>query len=1379
MKRRIMSLLTAVSVISSVFQFGLPASAQSAQIYGWTHSNGGNAAASCSFTSMYYSEGAHSAQMKVEANGAAVTLQTNVDVEKGKSYAVSFWVKAVSCGSLNFSIGNSASSLTSLASSYNWTKFDIVYSHTGESASVPVTFELKNAGEAYIDNVCVKLNEKGLWQNLVKNGSFEITEYEAIGGTLSEHSQTAVENLIDSYSEKSSLPIFYRNDIQIDGDISEWSGCFPVKLPYENQSVSTISGYSGADDMSAVFYTAYNEEYLYLSAAVTDDVHYQENEDDSHFWRGDSIQLVLSSADEDYGVEMGFYLTSDTNESKVYASALEKEEWGTVDPAVLELREKTKVSARRIDNVTYYEIAVPWKIKFEQRPQNFLMDVLINDNDGSGRGYLEWKEGIAVTKSNEDFATIIPIEKDSDVFGYIDGEKSIQEDSEQKFLLYVYNMSDTEQALSIAAEGDIPAEVSLAGGSAYLMPLNITAENETEITVKADISYAGGSYKAEKTVPVKRNLNKAFADFKDNQLAELKTLAAQCEEKGVATDYENIDIVTIESFIDYGLEDLNGGRETRAEYVYDCLGKLYDEAKSELTAYLEGTKEPKDAVYYVSSDKEIKNQAVYADTINSKTGEIRRAPVFLSGYLDNTRASHEISEVGANMLQFEVMMSSYVKSANTVSGWNGGRYGGVNATYTYDSDNVKSGFYSLKLSNASDTASNVYTTLTQKVSLEGGKTYVLSFYAKADSANGCSYRPNGWSTSKISISGTYDWKKFSYEYNPETDCQVELMFMSEGVTNALWIDNIKIVEKGTADNLVDQGSFEETPVIINGYAIDTARFKREVIAALDEAQKNNVAVDVLMSVHYFPTGLLDESDLSSKQTGAIKYNIHNENVKKITEAFFRGLVPLMANHTALNSVCISNEPTYRAGRDQSNAPAWHEYLRGLYNDDISLLNNTWHEEFESFDAVPMQEIYDNPAMYYDYLKFNDKLFADWHKWIAGIIKETAPDLPVHSKVMSVIDQKEASGGNFALVRATDPELFAEFSDFNGNDSWNFIGSGRTLTVKNLWYDFLTSIKNVPVFNSEDHVIEDRDETYNEKYAPHVAADLWQGAVHGRSAMAMWKWDRTLLTTNSTSGNIKHRPDVVAKEGRTMLDLNRLAPEIEALQNIEPKVALLYSYASRVYSTSHINGVYKLYEAIGNGGQRVKIVTEKMIQNHALEGVDLLIAPNAVSTSAEELEEIKRFIENGGKVMLVGDCFLYDEHMNPFKDTTAVDYIKSMAQTIPASADESGVRLNIEENINEIVRSCFADIGINDIELIDEATGAPVTGFEWCYTDYDGGILLNLCLYSWDKDKNISIKLNGQTVTGAKELRSGNTLGETFTVNGYEPMLISIESGTGY
>jgi len=59
--------------------------------------------------------------------------------------------------------------------------------------------------------------------------------------------------------------------------------------------------------------------------------------------------------------------------------------------------------ARRDENITYYEIQIPWKelLPSGVAPEDYLVfSMLINENDGNGRrGWIEWGSGIATQKT--------------------------------------------------------------------------------------------------------------------------------------------------------------------------------------------------------------------------------------------------------------------------------------------------------------------------------------------------------------------------------------------------------------------------------------------------------------------------------------------------------------------------------------------------------------------------------------------------------------------------------------------------------------------------------------------------------------------------------------------------------------------------------------------------------------------------------------------------------------------------------------------------------------------------------------------------------------------------------------------------------------------
>lgn len=93
--------------------------------------------------------------------------------------------------------------------------------------------------------------------------------------------------------------------------------------------------------------------------------------------------------------------------------------------------------------------------------------------------------------------------------------------------------------------------------------------------------------------------------------------------------------------------------------------------------------------------------------------------------------------------------------------------------------------------------------------------------------------------------------------------------------------------------------------------------------------------------------------------------------------------------------------------------------------------------------------------------------------------------------------------------SNDWEKLADAVDINSCDGWAYYGNNiHTIPVQMLFYDYQTSIKEAPIYNSEDHIIPDGEAMiFNDAELQHCLANLWQGAVHGKCGSVIWLWER--------------------------------------------------------------------------------------------------------------------------------------------------------------------------------------------------------------------------------------------------------------------------------
>ena len=125
--------------------------------------------------------------------------------------------------------------------------------------------------------------------------------------------------------------------------------------------------------------------------------------------------------------------------------------------------------------------------------------------------------------------------------------------------------------------------------------------------------------------------------------------------------------------------------------------------------------------------------------------------------------------------------------------------------------------------------------------------------------------------------------------------------------------------------------------------------------------------------------------------------------------------------------------------------------------------------------------------------------------------------------------------------------------------------------------------------------------------------MWQSFVHGLGLSTAWEWVFTTDKNHWGYGLMPSNPDALARMGTTTFDANRLAYEIQAIQQEEPSVALLMSYKTRIWNRAYSNAQYKVYENCLANGQKVEFIIEEQIDR--IHDYDLVVGPTADDDTA--------------------------------------------------------------------------------------------------------------------------------------------------------------------
>ena len=271
------------------------------------------------------------------------------------------------------------------------------------------------------------------------------------------------------------------------------------------------------------------------------------------------------------------------------------------------------------------------------------------------------------------------------------------------------------------------------------------------------------------------------------------------------------------------------------------------------------------------------------------------------------------------------------------------------------------------------------------------------------------------------------------------------------------------------------------------------------------------------------------------------------------------------------------------------------------------------------------------------MNYNEEFFSKWHEWFYDVVKQCNPDMPVYSKMMAQM----TSNSSAVMERGVDYTLFADWADVMCFDGGAYIYDDAKRIEHLLVQDMMNSVTDKPLYNSENHLIPDGDNTYDERHARHIYNQLWQGAIHGLNASTIWVWARNEQEGNALYGSILNRPDCLEAAAFAGMDLNRNMDVVTAFQNKQNDVGIFYSEASNLYDTEYKQNMVKAYETLLYNGLRCGFVSEEKME--LLSEYDTLVIPHAAYAEDSSVEAINEFVKNGGRLIYIGDeCLSYDE-----------------------------------------------------------------------------------------------------------------------------------------
>ncbi len=578
---------------------------------------------------------------------------------------------------------------------------------------------------------------------------------------------------------------------------------------------------------------------------------------------------------------------------------------------------------------------------------------------------------------------------------------------------------------------------------------------------------------------------------------------------------------------------------------------------------------------------------------------------------------------------------------------------------------------------------------------------------------------------------------------------------------SLKVDNSPVFLLGTRTTLTDTSAIQRlhrfginllVPEVTPDFTMSGPASIRPVEADLqyylNQAAQHNMAVIPVLQKHTPPGWMLETWPDIMPETFL---NVAHAGYQSALEIHLREILPIMNRSSNVIAASLLDQPRFKYDSERIHQ-LFIEMIKGQYRDRI-ILNAYWRSHLAAFDEITIWGTYpdysyqNRRAYQYDWQHFHHAMINSYLNGLLNYADNLAPNLDfamIQSPNSFMAGETRYGIDREAVARTLSINaITSSTSPISRLYSMEYPGATSYYTLLNSYaeekpaVDLDLDITNISELNSI--------QAYR-----FVNAAVWEAAIAGMNGLAI-----------SSENEVWHRPETLEGLAVANLDINRLAPYVEAIQNAPTDVGILFSISSKIFDDGekHLESAWNAFEGSSFSGYTVRFITEQQIQQGILDKIKVFVLPETPSLQNETFDKIHEYILDGGTICRAGTPIPYTPHGH------------SRTEVLPSSGKTVLVRgINLP---TEYLHAMDAAIFLGTLPVISRpvnAFGYPLEGVKTRMINFEGDTYLYVINLRKDE---VVCHLAGNLHTGRDMIR-GRDVAFPMKLEPLDPMLIKMD-----